>query len=84
MSQLSDQESDAFMRQRFGPPDSRGRYIERKGAALVDVTLGGKPIISTAEYRAAHRALPPGPKRRTMSEIRMWIAELAAGGWPED
>lgn len=55
------------------------RLIREQRGGGHPVSIAGRPIRSQAEYRAAHRALPRGPKRRTPAEWAAYIDELEAG-----
>jgi hypothetical protein len=68
-----------FFRERFGV--GPGQTIEeRKSSSGIVLGLNGHPAGWLREFRAAHRVLPPAPKRgRTMAEILARIDELEAG-----
>jgi hypothetical protein len=73
-----------FFRERFGV--GPGQTIEERRHGGLVLGIGGHPAGWLREYRAAHRALPPAPKRlRSMPEILARIDELEAGAtelWP--
>jgi hypothetical protein len=76
--QLSASERDAFFREHFRV-DANGMVIEtRKHSGGYPVSIDGRPVRSKAEYRAAHRALPPGPKRLSPAELDAWFASWRA------
>jgi hypothetical protein len=81
--ELTSAERAAFDREHGLAADASGLITERHSGGFV-LSVGGRP--AGWEYRAAHRALPPAPKRRrTMAEIRARIDELEAGAtelWP--
>jgi hypothetical protein len=74
-----------FFREHFGVGPGQTIEERRKSGGLV-LCIGGQPAGWLREYRAAHRALPPAPKRRrSMPEIMARIDELEAGAtelWP--
>lgn len=72
IEQLTPQERDVFFAKHFGATGNQ-EIRERKGAPLTDVTLGGRPLKGTPEYRAAHLALPPPDPRTTPAH---WHARL--------
>jgi hypothetical protein len=75
---VTGEERDEFLRSRFGIVD--GLITERHGADWRTMSLAGRPIAAkpTAEYRAAHLALPPGPKRMSPAELDAYFAKQRA------
>lgn len=73
MSNVSEQERNAFFRKHFGASGNKPFKEERKSSGGYLVSIGHRPVRPKGEYRSAHRV-----------GTAAWIRELERGGWPQD